>query len=92
MVDPSSLSVTRVDVTAKQASEYTDLSSTSDNVIADENVSDILDYFPDVLLTKESSTETEHENNWILSFFVQRWNQLCLMRHWHKAFLRVKEK
>ena len=63
VVDPSSSSVTHMDVKAKQASEYTDLSSTSNNVNIDENVSDILDV-PTVQLTKESNAETEHEKNY----------------------------
>ena len=64
VVDPSSSSVTHMDVKAKQASEHTDLSSTSDNVNIDENVSDILDV-PNVQLTKESNAETEHGKNYL---------------------------
>ena len=40
VVDPATPSVTQMDVKANEASEYTELSSTSDNIIKTENISD----------------------------------------------------
>ena len=40
VVGPASSSVTQMDVKANQASEFTDFSSTSDNVITVEKISD----------------------------------------------------
>jgi hypothetical protein len=62
VVDPSTQSVTHMDVQTEQVLEYTDLFFTSDNVNVDKNVSNILDIL-NIQLTKELNAETEHEKN-----------------------------
>ena len=63
--DPLSSSVTHTDVKANQASEFTDLSSTSDNATMAENISDTMDV-PNVLLplSMESNAEIKLEKDY----------------------------
>ena len=56
--DPTILSDTQMDVKANEASEYTELSSTSDNIIQTENISDVKD---DSNITLQESMEPNAE-------------------------------
>ena len=65
VVDPAISSVTQMDVKANEASEFTDFSSTSGNVITTENISNKRDV-PNILLpmSMESNAEMLQEKNY----------------------------
>ena len=63
--DPAILSDTQMDVKANEASEYTELSSTSDNIVQTENISDVKDD-SNILLPEsmEPNAEMVQEKNY----------------------------
>ena len=65
VVDPAIPSVTQMDVKANEASEFTELPSTSDNIIKTENISDKKDD-PNILLplSMEPNAEMIQEKNY----------------------------
>ena len=65
VLDPTSTSVTQMDVKANEASEFTDFSSSSDHIIKTENISDKKDV-PNIQLplSMESNAEMVQEKNY----------------------------